>query len=88
MFGFDRLHVGISEDRRALTGCTVLMFDGGARASVDVRGASPGTRETALLSPEKQMERIDAILLTGGSAFGLSAATGVVKYLSERGMGY
>ncbi len=88
MFGFDRLNVGISEDPEACTGCTVLIFNDGARASVDIRGASPGTRETALLSPEKQMDRIDAILLTGGSAFGLAAATGVMKFLSRQGMGY
>lgn len=88
MFGFERLHAGTAEDLNALTGCTALIFEGGARASVDIRGASPGTRETALLSPDKQMDRIDAILLTGGSAFGLAAATGVMKYLSEHNIGY
>ena len=88
MFGIKRLHAGTAEDLAGLTGCTVLIFDGGARASVDVRGASPGTRETALLAPDKQMDRIDALLLTGGSAFGLAAATGVMKYLSEHDMGY
>lgn len=88
MFGFERLRAGSSEDLQALTGCTVLIFDGGARASVDVRGASPGTRETALLAPDKQMDRIDAILLTGGSAFGLAAASGVMRYLSLHNMGY
>ncbi|MGC8595792.1 MAG: P1 family peptidase [Candidatus Kryptoniota bacterium] len=88
MLGFERVHIGMSENRIALTGCTVLLFDGGARASVDVRGAAPGTRETALLAPDKQMDRVDAILLTGGSAYGLAAANGVVKYLSEKGAGY
>lgn len=88
MFGFKSFHVGSVEDTGALTGCTVLVFEGGARASVDIRGASPGTRETALLSPEKQMDRIDAILMTGGSAFGLASATGVVKFLSDHHMGY
>lgn len=88
MLGFDNLHAGTAEDADALTGCTVLIFDGGARASVDVRGASPGTRETALLAPDKHMDRINAILMTGGSAYGLAAATGVMKFLSERGMGY
>lgn len=88
LFGFERLRAGSSEDSKALTGCTVLIFEGGARASADIRGASPGTRETALLAPDKQMDRIDAILLTGGSAYGLAAATGVVKYLSEHNMGY
>lgn len=88
MSGFERLRAGSSEDLQALTGCTVLIFEGGARASVDVRGASPGTRETALLAPDKQMDRIDAILLTGGSAFGLAAATGVMRFLSLHNMGY
>ncbi len=88
MFGLDRVHAGTSEDISAITGCTVVMFDGGARASAEVRGASPSTREIALLSPDKQMESVDAILLTGGSAFGLAAATGVVKFLSEKGIGY
>lgn len=88
MLGFDQVHVGMSENNDALTGCTVILFDGGARTSVDVRGAAPGTRETALLAPDKQMDRVDAILLTGGSAYGLAAANGVVRYLSERGIGY
>lgn len=88
MFGFDRLHVGSVEDLEAMTGCTAIVFDNGARASAEVRGASPGTREISLLSPDKQMDRIDAILLTGGSAYGLAAATGVMRFLSERGMGY
>ncbi len=88
MFGFDRLHIGTTEDMEAVTGCTVLMFQHGARASVEVRGASPGTREVALLAPDKTMDRIDAILLTGGSAYGLAAATGVVRFLSERDAGY
>ncbi len=88
MFGFDRLHIGSVEDMEAMTGCTAIVFDGGARASAEVRGASPGTRELALLAPDKNMDRVDAILLTGGSAYGLAAATGVMRFLSERGMGY
>jgi L-aminopeptidase/D-esterase-like protein len=88
MLGFEQVHIGMSENNSALTGCTVLLFDGGARASADIRGAAPGTRETALLAPDKQMDRVDAILLTGGSAYGLAAANGVVRYLSERGRGY
>lgn len=88
MFGIDRFHIGSTEDREAITGCTVMLFDGGAVSSVDIRGASPGTRETALLAPDKQMNRVDAILFTGGSAYGLAAATGVVKFLAERGIGY
>ena len=88
MFGFEKLHIGAAEDLDAITGCTLLIFEGGARASVEIRGASPGTREIALLAPDKQMDRIDAILLTGGSAYGLAAATGVMRFLSEHKMGY
>lgn len=88
MFGFDRLHLGSVEDTEGITGCTAILFGGGARASAEVRGASPGTRELALLAPDKHMDRIDAILLTGGSAYGLAAATGAMRYLSENGMGY
>ncbi len=88
MFGFEKVHAGTAENADAITGCTVILFDGGARASAEVRGASPGTRELALLAPDKEMDRIDAIVLTGGSAFGLAAATGVARFLSERGMGY
>lgn len=88
LFGFEKLHAGTAEDADALTGCTALIFGGGARASVDVRGASPGTRETALLAPDKHMDRIDAIMMTGGSAYGLAAATGAMRYLSEHNMGY
>ena len=70
------------------TGCTVILTEGGAVAGVDVRGASPGTRETELLDPVNAVDRIHAISLAGGSAFGLDAASGVVRYLEERGIGY
>jgi len=70
------------------TGCTVILTEAGAVAGVDVRGAAPGTRETDLLSPVNTVEEVHAILLAGGSAFGLDAATGVVRYLRERGVGY
>lgn len=70
------------------TGCTVILCCDGTKASASVRGAAPGTRETALLSPYRKMEEIHAVLLTGGSAFGLDSAAGVVKYLAERGKGY
>ncbi len=88
MFGFDSLQIGSQEDLQGITGCTAIIFKGGARASADVRGASPGTRELSLLSPDKQMDRIDAIMLTGGSAYGLAAATGAMKFLSDHGLGY
>ena len=70
------------------TGCTVILTEAGATASVDIRGAAPGTRETALLDPVSTMQEIHAIVLAGGSAFGLAAADGVMRYLEERGVGY
>ncbi|WP_117238325.1 P1 family peptidase [Thermus sediminis] len=85
---FSGLRVGHFTDREALTGCTVLLLEEGAIAAVDVRGAAPGTRETDLLAPENTVERVQALLLTGGSAFGLGAAEGVVRYLRERGQGF
>lgn len=69
------------------TGCTVILTPQGACASVDVRGAAPGTRETDALAPENSVEAIHGLLLTGGSAFGLDAATGVMRWLEERGFG-
>jgi L-aminopeptidase/D-esterase-like protein len=65
----------------------VLLCESGAIAGVDVRGAAPGTRETDLLKPDNLVERVHAILLTGGSAFGLDAATGVMRWLEEHGFG-
>jgi L-aminopeptidase/D-esterase-like protein len=79
--------VGSVEDRIAVTGCTVLIFPERAVCGVDVRGGSTGTREIALLSPSAANESVDAILLTGGSAFGLDAAGGVVEYLQQQERG-
>ena len=70
------------------TGCTVILVEGGAVAGVDVRGSAPGTRETDLLNPINTVEQVHAIVLAGGSAFGLDAATGVMRYLEDRGIGY
>jgi L-aminopeptidase/D-esterase-like protein len=70
------------------TGCTVVLVEGGAVAGVDVRGSAPGTRETDLLNPINMVEQVHAIVLSGGSAFGLDAASGVVRYLEERGIGF
>jgi L-aminopeptidase/D-esterase-like protein len=70
------------------TGCTVILTETGAVASVDVRGGAPGTRETDLLNPVNHVQQVNAIVLAGGSAFGLDAATGVMRYLEERGFGY
>lgn len=81
------LSVGHFTDPRRPTGCTVLLCDPPAVAGVDVRGAAPGTRETDLLHPLATMDRVDAFLLTGGSAFGLAAADGVMRWLEERGRG-
>lgn len=81
------LKVGHHSDVRRPTGCTVLLCEQGAVAGVDVRGAAPGTRETDLLAPENTVDRVHAILLAGGSAFGLDAAGGVMRWLAERGHG-
>ena len=82
------IKVGHFTDKRRPTGCTVILTEAGATAGVDVRGASPGTRETDLLDPKNLVQQVHAIVLSGGSAFGLDTATGVVKYLEERGIGY
>ncbi len=70
------------------TGCTVVLVEGGAVGGVDVRGSAPGTRETELLRPENLVDQVQAIVLAGGSAFGLDTATGVVRYLEEHGLGF
>ncbi len=81
------LLVGHFTDPRRPTGCTVILTPQGAVAGVDVRGAAPGTRETELLSPLNAVEKVHAILLAGGSAFGLDAASGVMRWLEEQGVG-
>ena len=70
------------------TGCTVVLIEDGAVGGVDVRGGSPGTRETALLDPVNRVDLVNAVVLSGGSAFGLDAASGVVRYLDERRIGW
>lgn len=82
------IRVGHAHDLDALTGCTVVLCEAGAVAGVDQRGGAPGTRETDLLRPMHLVERVHAVLLAGGSAFGLDAASGVMQYLAERGIGY
>jgi len=82
------IRVGHWTDLDAATGCTVVLCEGGPIAGVDVRGGAPATRETDLLRPGSLVGRAHAILLSGGSAFGLSAATGVMRFLEERGVGY
>lgn len=80
--------IGHAQDHRAGTGCSVIISENGAAGGVDVRGGAPGTRETDLLKPGNLAEKINAVLLTGGSAFGLEAAGGVMKYLEERDSGF
>lgn len=82
------IKVGHATNREALTGCTVILAGEGAVAGVDVRGSAPGTRETDLLRPGNLVERVHAVLLAGGSAFGLAAADGVMAYLEEKGIGF
>ena len=82
------VRVGHAGDDRLGSGATVVVFDRPVAASVDVRGGGPGTRETALLDPAQTVEGIDAIALSGGSAFGLDAASGVQAYLREQGRGF
>ena len=82
------IEVGHAQDADALTGCTVILTRKGATAGVDQRGGAPGTRETDLLSPFNLVSKIHGLLLSGGSAFGLDAATGVMRYLDEQGIGF
>ncbi len=82
------VRVGHWTDPRALTGCTVVLFPEGTVASGEVRGGAPATREFALLDPTMMVERLDAVLLTGGSAFGLASADGVMTELAEAGRGF
>src|SRR5579864_4448533 len=82
------IKVGHGTDLRLGSGSTVLVFDEPAAASIDVRGGGPGTRETALLDPAQTVEGIDAIVLSGGSAFGLDAASGAQAWLKEQGRGF
>ena len=82
------VRVGHADDAKLASGSTVVVFDKAVVASVDVRGGGPGTRETALLDPAQTVEGIDAIVLSGGSAFGLDAASGVQAYMREQGRGF
>ncbi|WP_298443050.1 P1 family peptidase [uncultured Ferrimonas sp.] len=88
LFAIQGLKVGQQQDAVGITGVTVLRFDKGATAAVDVRGAAPGTRETDLLKPENLVEKVHAIVLSGGSAFGLDAMSGVANQLESEGVGF
>jgi L-aminopeptidase/D-esterase-like protein len=80
--------VGHASDYDGLTGCTVVLFNGGAAGGVDIRGSATGTEELDLLSPLHLTERVHAVVLAGGSAFGLEAASGVRRYLEQKGIGF
>lgn len=82
------IKVGHFTETRRPTGCTVVLMEAGAVAGVDVRGGAPGTRETALLNPVQSAAVVHAIVLSGGSAFGLATADGVMRYLEEKGIGF
>ncbi len=82
------IRVGHAEDARALSGVTAIVFDTPMVAAVDIRGGGPGTRETDLLDPERTVPGVDALVLSGGSVFGLDAASGVTAWLAETGRGF
>lgn len=82
------IQVGHAQDEKALTGCTVILCRTGATAGVDVRGGAPGTRETDLLDPVNLVNKVYAVMLAGGSAFGLDAASGAMRYLEHHKIGF
>jgi L-aminopeptidase/D-esterase-like protein len=82
------VEVGHAQNLNAATGCTVVLCKNGATAGVDVRGGAPGTRETDLLNPVNMVQKIHAVMLAGGSAFGLDAAAGIMQYLEEKKIGF
>lgn len=82
------LKVGHSQSIEGITGCTVILCTDGATGGVDVRGGAPGTRETDLFRAENMIDKVHAVVLSGGSAFGLDASSGVMKYLEEQGVGF
>jgi len=83
-----RIRVGHASDFDALTGCTVILCDGGAVAGVDIRGSATGTSEMDVMSPGHVTDRIHAVVFAGGSAFGLEAASGVRRFLEKKGVGF
>lgn len=86
--GVDGFLIGTKEDIKAMTGVSVILAKDGAKAGCSVRGSAPGTRETDLLRPEKTVDKIHAVILSGGSAFGLESSCGVMDYLEEQGIGF
>ncbi|WP_102027459.1 P1 family peptidase [Salirhabdus sp. Marseille-P4669] len=84
----EEFQFGHAQDMKAATGCTVIINAGGAIGGVDVRGGSPGTRETDLLNPQNLVEEVHAVFLSGGSAYGLDVGSGVMKFLEEQDIGF
>ena len=82
------IQIGQAQDETNGTGCTVILCKNGATAGVDVRGGGPATRETDLLNPKNMVQQIHAVMLSGGSAFGLDACSGAMRYLEEQGCGF
>lgn len=82
------IKVGHRASMESLTGCTVILYEEGATGGVDVRGSAPGTRETDLFKAENMVDKVYGVVLSGGSAFGLEASSGVMKYLEEQGVGF
>lgn len=84
----DGIKIGNAQNEKGATGCTVILCEEGAAAGVDVRGGAPASRETELLNPVNTVTKVHAITLSGGSAYGLDASSGVMDYLEERGKGF
>lgn len=84
----ENIKIGNAEDKEHATGCTVILCEQGAPAGADVRGGGPASRESELLNPSANCQAVHAVLLSGGSAFGLDAAGGVMEYLAEKGIGF
>lgn len=88
LLDIEDIQIGHAQDYEAGTGCSVVICPEGATGGVDVRGGAPGTRETDLLNPVNMIEKVHSVVLSGGSAFGLDAASGVMEYLEEQGIGF
>ncbi len=84
----DGFKLGHAQDFESATGCTVLLCEEGASGGVDVRGGAPGTRETDLLNPMEMVDKVHAVVLSGGSAFGLDSCSGVMEYLENKNVGF
>lgn len=82
------IKLGHQQSEEGMTGVSVIICEEGATGGVDVRGSAPGTRETDLFEPEKMVDKVHAVVLSGGSAFGLDASSGVMKYLEDQGIGF